>query len=123
MIAQNPLPSNDEILIRARTWFEKTIVEGHFKRTAKLSRPSEFSINPFLAPYLSAFTTGSVSAEGVARALVLSRALGTSISTSFGGNLQSFISDVLPEAQGSLTSGVDIEFTDRLDGKRKYPCH
>ena len=120
MIDQKSLPSNDEILVRAQTWFRKTIVDSHFKRTEKLGRPSEFSINPFLAPYLSAFTTGSVSAEGVARALVLSRALGPSISTSFGGNLQSFISDVLPEAKGSLTSGVDIEFTDRIDDVRRY---
>jgi hypothetical protein len=48
------------------------------------------------------------------------RTLGTSITTSFGSNIQSFISDVLHTAFGSTTSGIDIEFIDQVDNVKKY---
>ena len=45
--------------------------------------------------------------------------MGTSISTTFGTQLQYFCNEVL-SSYASTTSGVDIEFTDCLDGRRKY---
>ena len=45
--------------------------------------------------------------------------LGTSITTSFGTNIQRFANDVL-ESFGSTTSGIDIEFIDQIDQKKKY---
>jgi hypothetical protein len=113
-------PENLIVLEKAKDWFRARVIEAHRERTKKLQRPSEFNINPFLAPYLSAFLTGDVTAEGIAKALVLSRALGSSISTSFGQNLQTFISEVLGDAYGSIISGIDIEFEDKVDGRKKY---
>jgi hypothetical protein len=113
-------PENLIVLEKAKVWFKTRVVTGHLARTKKLQRPSEFKINPFLAPYLSAFLTGDVTAEGIAKALVYSRSLGSSISTSFGQNLQTFISDVLGDAYGSIISGIDIEFVDKVDNRKKY---
>lgn len=113
-------PENQEVLNRAKDWFKEKIIKGHINRTRELINPDKFQINPFLAPYLSAFLTGKVTSEGIARSLVYARILGTSISTSFGQNLQSFISDVLVNAYGSIVSGIDIKFTDHVDGREKY---
>jgi hypothetical protein len=104
---------NLEVLERAKGWFKEKIIKGHIIRTEELVDPNKFQINPFITPYLSAFLTGDVTAEGIARSLVYARVLGTSISTSFGQNLQSFISDVLVNAFGSIVSGIDIKFTDK----------
>lgn len=51
--------------------------------------------------------------------IIEARSLGTSINTSFGTNLQKFCSDIL-SGYASTTSGIDIEFIDFIDGKRKY---
>ena len=120
MSIQDTSPENAEVLEKAKTWFKRRIVDGHIVRTETLKAATEFNINPFTAPYLSAFLTGSVTAEGIAKALVYPRVLGTSISTSFGQNLQSFISDVLGDAFGSLIPGIDISFIDKTDGRQKH---
>ena len=120
MSASQTTPENAHVLNEAKKWFHKKIVASHLVRTEKLKNPNEFDINPFTTPYLSAFFTGEVSERGIAKALVYPRILGTSISTSFGQNLQSFISDVLVNAFGSIVSGIDIKFIDRVDGREKY---
>jgi len=74
----------------------------------------------FLTPYLSYYLTGKISPEGIAKSLVLARVLSSSITTSFGTNLQNFISTVLVNAYGSIVHGVDISFVDRIDGRTKY---
>lgn len=108
------------ILKQVKDWFRQTIVANHVGNTRKLADPGEFNINPFLAPYLAAFLAGGLSSEAVARALVYPRVLGTSITTSFGTNMQNFISDVLKNSFGSMVAGIDIEFVDTVDGRRKY---
>jgi hypothetical protein len=45
--------------------------------------------------------------------------LGSSINTSFGMRIQQLISTLF-EGLGSTTSGIDIEFIDAVDGRRKY---
>ncbi len=107
------------ILEKVKLWFSESIAKNHIKNTLKLVNAKEFDINPFLTIYLSKYLTGNASAESIARALVLPRVLGTSITTSFGQNMQSFIS-ILQQSFGSTTSGVDIEFIDQIDGNRKY---
>ncbi len=120
MTSDGTSPDNLRVLDKAEQWFRDVVIENHITNTRKLRQASEFNLNPFLSPYLSAFLTGEVSAEGIARALVYARVLGPSITTSFGTNLQSFISEVLVNAYGSVTSGVDIVFTDKVDGEIKY---
>lgn len=53
--------------------------------------------------------------------MVYPRILGTSINTSFGQNIQIFISQ-LGQVAGSASAidGIDIEFIDALDGRKKY---
>lgn len=108
------------IINNAKTWFLETIAINHIKNTEKLVNPAEFNINPFLAVYLSNFLTGSSSPEGIAKALIYPRVLGTSITTSFGTSIQSFASSVLANSFGSTTSGIDIEYVDFFDKRKKY---
>lgn len=108
-----------EILEKAKTWFKDTIATNHIKNTKKLSNPKEFNIHPFLAVYLANFLTGNSDSESIAKALIYPRVLGTSITTSFGQNVQKFTSEVL-DSFGSTTPGIDIEFIDQVDGRKKY---
>lgn len=108
-----------KILEKAKDWFRETIAKNHIKNTKKLINPSEFNINPFLAIYLANYYTGNSNPESIAQALILPRVLGTSITTSFGTNIQTFTSVVL-DAFGSVIPGIDIEFTDQIDGEKKY---
>ena len=110
----------ERILEKVKEWFRTVIVPNHLKNTQKLHASAEFDINPFLTPYLAAYMTGELTPESVAKALLYPRVLGTSISTSFGTNIQKFISDVLKNSFGSMVRGIDIEFIDALDGRRKY---
>ncbi len=109
----------DIILKKAQKWFKDSVAENHIKNTKKLKDASEFDINPFLAVYLSNFLTGKAEPEGIAKALVYPRALGTSITTSFGTNIQKFTNEVL-SSFGSTTSGIDIEFIDQLNNNKIY---
>jgi len=109
----------DIILKKAQKWFKDSVAENHIKNTKKLKDASEFDINPFLAVYLSNFLTGKAKPEGIAKALVYPRALGTSITTSFGTNIQKFTNEVL-SSFGSTTSGIDIEFIDQLNNNKIY---
>lgn len=110
----------EEILERARNFFREEIVQIHINSACKrASKLSEYNINPFLFKYLANFLTGNDNPESIARALVLPRVLGPSITTSFGMRIQKLISTLF-EGLGSTTPGIDIEFIDALDGQKKY---
>lgn len=80
-----------------------------------------FKINPFLVNYLASFLCGNTEPESLAKALLYPRILGTSITTSFGSNIQNFISALAAQAgSGSGIEGIDIEFVDAIDGRKKY---
>jgi len=108
-----------EILNKFKSWFRDSLIESHKKNTLKLKDIKEFNINPFLLYYLANYLEGNSSPESLAKALVYPRVLGTSITTSFGTQMQSFITSVLG-AYGSTTTGIDIEFIDHIDNQRKY---
>ncbi len=107
------------ILFGAKEWFKEIIVINHIKNTNGLIKAKEFNINPFLVKYLANFYAGDLTPKSLAAALVLPRVLGSSITTSFGQNLQKFTSNVLG-AYASATKGIDIEFIDAKDGRKKY---
>jgi hypothetical protein len=110
----------EAILQKFKLWFKDSLIESHKKNTEKLKDINEFNINPFLLYYLSNFLEGNSDPASLAKALVYPRALGTSITTSFGTLMQGqFITKVLG-AYGSSIAGIDIEFTDQLDGRKKY---
>lgn len=114
------LEERKQILELVKNWFRTVILPNHIKNTVKLTDPDIFDINPFLAPYLAGFLTGELTPDSVAKALLYPRVLGTSITTSFGQNMQKFISDVLKDSFGSMVAGIDIEFIDAIDGRKKY---
>jgi len=109
----------DEIIGNFSEFFREEIVQSHIENTVKLVRLKEFNLNPFLDIYKARFLTGKDDAKSIAKSLVYARALGTSINTIFGTRLQKYCSQIL-DGFGSTTQGIDIEFTDMLDGRRKY---
>lgn len=111
--------SKEEIIANAQEFFRNKIVKSHKKNTLKLTNINEFNVNPFLNKYLAQFLTGNTSPESIAKALVYPRVLGSSITTTFGMHIQTFLSDVLGTT-GSVVQGMDIEFIDKLDGHKKY---
>lgn len=108
------------IIDSGKDFFRKTIIPSHINNLGKLTLKS-FNINPFLINYLAAFLCGNTEPTSLAKALVYPRILGTSINTTFGQSLQIFISELNEIVGGaSLVDGIDIEFVDALDGRKKY---
>lgn len=108
-----------EIIEKWKDFFRNEIAANHTRNTKKLIHLKEFNLNPFLDTYRSNFLLGDGSPKSKATALVYTRALGTSLNTTFGTSLQKFCSDIL-SGYASTTSGIDIEFIDFVDGRRKY---
>ena len=115
---------NDEqrvlILKKAKEFFRDEIVEAHITTACKKAgRLHNYNVNPFLYKYLANFLKGNDNPKSIAEALVLPRVLGSSINTSFGMRIQKLISELF-EGFGSTTPGIDIEFIDAIDGRKKY---
>lgn len=108
-----------ELMDKFKEWFRHVLSEAHKRNTEKLQDPKEFQINPFIIYYLANYLEGNSDPKTLAKVLVYPRALGTSITTSFGA-LQRFISKDWFKAYGSAIPGIDIEFVDQIDGRRKY---
>lgn len=109
----------EEILKKAKLFFRGSIVANHAAKLSSLGRLSTYNYNPFLVKYLAKFFAGKDDSDSIAKVLLYPRVLGTSINTSFGSNIQKFISSVLGK-YGSAVSGIDIEFIDTVDGRKKY---
>jgi len=109
-----------ELLNKAKIFFRTEIVEAHVTTACKkASKLSSYNVNPFLYKYLANFLKGDDKPQSIAEALVLPRILGSSINTSFGMRIQKLISQLF-EGFGSTTLGIDIEFIDATDGRKKY---
>ena len=108
------------IIESGKEYFRKIIIPNHVNKLDSL-KLKDFNVNPFLINYLAAFLCGNTEPHSLAKALVYPRVLGTSINTSFGQNIQIFISQLSQVAGGaSGIDGIDIEFVDAIDGRRKY---
>lgn len=107
------------ILDKAKQFFKDKIIQNHRNQTLKLGSLDSFNPNPFLEQYLANFVFGNGDPVNVAKALIYPRVLGTSINTIFGTQMQSFCKDVL-NGYASTTTGIDIEFIDQIDGRKKY---
>ena len=109
-----------QIIENAKSFFRNEIVQSHINGACdRASQLSAYNVNPFLFKYLANFLTGNDDPDSIARALVLPRILGSSITTSFGMKIQSLISSLF-QGLGSTTQGIDIEFIDKVDGRKKY---
>lgn len=108
------------IVESGKDYFRSIIIPNHISKLKTL-KLKDFNVNPFLINYLASFLCGNTEPESLAKALVYPRVLGTSINTSFGQNIQIFISK-LSEVAGCASGidGIDIEFMDALDGRKKY---
>lgn len=108
------------IIESGKDFFRSVIIPKHINNVRKL-KLKDFKINPFLVNYIASFLCGNTAPESLAKALLYPRILGTSISTSFGSNLQNFVSALAAQAgTGSGIEGIDIEFVDAIDGRKKY---
>jgi len=112
--------NKDKIIEIFKDWFRNELVLSHKRNTEKLISVKEFNINPFLIYYLSNYLEGNSDSQSLAKALVYPRVLGTSITTSFGMRMQDFVTKLLEDTSGSLVPGIDLEFIDQIDGRKKY---
>lgn len=101
-------------------YFETFIFNNHINASLNThSKLKSYNINPIMVKYLSKVLENNYSPEGVAKALFYPRVLGTSINTSFGTRIQSMFVQ-LGIANGSLIKGMDIEFIDKIDQRKKW---
>lgn len=108
------------LLQKAKDFFKTEIVEAHITTAcSKAANLANYNVNPFLFKYLANFLKGNDSPRSIAEALILPRILGSSINTIFGMKIQKLISELF-ESFGSTTPGIDIEFVDAIDNRKKY---
>lgn len=110
----------EELLHKAKDFFREEIVSSHID--GALDRASElesYNIHPFLLKYLANFLEGNDKPESIAKALIYPRILGTSITTIFGNKVQKMVGHLF-SGLGSTALGIDIEFIDAIDGRKKY---
>lgn len=109
-----------ELIKKIVEYFETNIFLNHIEASLKThSKLKSYNINPIVVKYLSKILEDKYSPEGVAKALFYPRVLGTSINTSFGTRIQNMFID-LNIASGSLIKGMDIEFVDKIDKRKKW---
>ena len=112
--------TEEQLLLEIVTYFDTFIFKNHINASIKThSKLKSYNINPIVVKYLSKVLEGNYSAEGVAKALYYPRDLGTSINTSFGTNIQKMFIK-LNLADGSAIKGIDIEYLDKIDGRKKW---
>jgi hypothetical protein len=112
--------SEKELIEEIVAYFETRLFKNHVEASLKNNaRLKSYHINPILVKYLSKILVGDYTANGVAKALFYPRVLGTSINTSFGTRIQNMFVE-LDLARGSLIKGMDIEFIDKVDGRKKW---
>jgi len=109
-----------ELIVEVVKYFEKNIFNNHINasltRNAKLK---SYKINPITVKYLSKVLENGYTPLGVAKALFYPRVLSTSITTIFGTQIQNMFVDI-GIAQGSMIKGMDIEFIDKDDNRKKW---
>lgn len=109
-----------ELTRRIVEYFEEYIFKTHIKLSLnRNSKLSSYNINPIVVKYLSKVLEGGYNPLGVAKALYYPRVLGTSINTIFGTRIQKMFVE-LDIASGSLIPGMDIEFIDKIDNRKKW---
>ena len=109
-----------ELTAQIVTYFEKNIFENHLLAVEKThSKLKSYNINPIVVKYLSKVLENDYTPHGVAKALFYPRVLGTSINTSFGTRIQNMFVD-LNIGEGSMIKGMDIEFIDKIDNRKKW---
>ncbi|MFT5915459.1 MAG: hypothetical protein ACJAWV_002296 [Flammeovirgaceae bacterium] len=103
-----------ELLEKAKSFFRKEIVGAHLNVACKkASKLSNYNVNPFLFKYLANFLRGNDDSRSIAEALVFSQIIDFEIQTDK-------LIDAVFSCYKSDIDGVDIEFIDQKDKRRKY---
>ncbi|AXJ00127.1 Type II restriction endonuclease [Cyclonatronum proteinivorum] len=114
------MTNEDELIEKVVDFVEQSIFQPHIKASLeKHTKLRSYKINPIIVKYLSKVLEDEYTPIGVAKALYFPRVLGTSINTSFGTQVQNMFVE-LGIAQGSMIKGMDIEFIDRHDNRKKW---
>jgi hypothetical protein len=108
-----------ELEKNAQKFFEEVLLARHASKLEDLTKVKTYNINPFLISYIAKSIDGEITSMSIAKALLLPRFFGTSLNTIFGNNVQEFCVSILG-LHGSTTSGIDIEYIDFIDGRKKY---
>ena len=112
--------TENELLKIITEYFKDKIFENHQLNSLKNhSKLKSYKINPIIVKYLSKILENNFTPLGIAKALYYPRVLGTSINTSFGTRIQKMFVE-LGLANGSLIKGMDIEFLDKIDHRKKW---
>ena len=112
--------NENELLDITTEYFRKNLFENHKKIVLKEhSKLKSYKINPIIVKYLSKVLDDDFTPAGIAKTLCYPRVLGTSINTSFGTRIQNMFVE-LKLAEGSLIKGMDIEFIDQIDNRKKW---
>ncbi len=112
--------NENQLLEIVTDYFKEKIFDNHKISALKNhSQLKSYKINPIIVNYLSKILEDNFSPIGIAKALYYPRVLGTSINTSFGTRIQKMFVD-LNLAEGSLIKGMDIEFIDKIDHRKKW---
>ncbi|MGB0427605.1 MAG: PmeII family type II restriction endonuclease [Flavobacteriales bacterium] len=112
--------NENQLLEIITEYFKEKIFDNHKINALKShSKLKSYKINPIIVKYLSKILENDFSPIGIAKALYLPRVLGTSINTSFGTRIQNMFVE-LQLANGSLIKGMDIEFIDKVDNRKKW---
>ena len=107
---------DNKLKLEAKEYFKNAFAEVLLKKLKKGHALSAFKMNPFLVTALSKGILGETTPQNIAKSLLYARVFGTSISTTLGQTLQKYCVQVGAEASG--ISGMDIEFTDKTNGKQ-----
>lgn len=112
--------NENQLLEIVTKYFKEKIFNIHKINSLKNhSKLKSYNINPILVKYLSKVLEDDFTPIGIAKALYYPRVLGTSINTSFGTRIQNMFVE-LKLADGSLIKGMDIEFIDKIDNRKKW---
>lgn len=104
------------IINSGKDYFRKIIIPNHIKGLKSL-RLKDFKINPFMVNYLA----GKISFEDFAKALLYPVMFDTLVSSGPLSAFNQFVARLSELTDGfSDINGIDFEFTDAIDGKRKY---
>lgn len=110
----------EQLINNIKEFFRNQIVPSHLNGACeRASKLKEYNVHPFLLKYLANFLEGDTTPRSIAKALIYPRILGTSITTIFGNQVQKMIAELF-EGFGSAIPGIDIEFIDAIDNRRKY---
>lgn len=111
--------SEDQIIANSYQFFLQLFNDK--ANAYRKKKVKSFTANPFTMQATAKTISNTIDADSIAKAIVYPFVLGTSISTSFGTKTQEFIVTALGDSiNGSTTTGMDIEYTDVVDERRKY---